>query len=83
MTYVRKAAQANEASQAMLICGSNNLSQLKSCLETAHNFLLSELQARDIINNLIKSIEQHWNTVCEEAELKRRGQETSMGKTVS
>ena len=59
----------NEASQAMLICGSNNLSQLKSCLETAHNFLLSELQARDIINNLINSIEQHWNTVCEEAEL--------------
>ena len=59
----------NEASQAMLICGNNNLSQLKSCLETAHNFLLSELQARDIINNLINSIEQHWNTVCEEAEL--------------
>ena len=59
----------NEASQAMLICGSNNLSQLKSCIETAHNFLLSELQAREIIEKLITAIEQHWNTVCEEAEL--------------
>ena len=59
----------NEASQAMLICGNNNLSQLKSCIETAHNFLLSELQAREIIEKLITAIEQHWNTVCEEAEL--------------
>ena len=59
----------NEASQAMLICGNNNLSRLKSCLETAHNFLLSELEARNIFEKLITAVEQHWDTVCEEAAL--------------
>jgi serine/threonine-protein kinase HipA len=59
----------NEASQAMLICGNNNLSQLKTCLETAHNFLLSEEQARGIIDKLTAAIEQHWDSVCAEAEL--------------
>jgi len=59
----------NEASQAMLICGNNNLSWLKSCLETAHNFLLSEEEARNIFEMLTATIEQHWDTVCEEAEL--------------
>jgi serine/threonine-protein kinase HipA len=59
----------NEASQAMLICGNNNLSQLKTCLETAHNFLLSEEQARGIIDKLTAAIERHWDSVCAEAEL--------------
>ncbi|MCB1816052.1 MAG: type II toxin-antitoxin system HipA family toxin [Candidatus Competibacteraceae bacterium] len=59
----------NEASQAMLISGSNNLSQLKTCLEAAHNFLLSEEDARAIFRNLTETIEQHWDAVCEEAEL--------------
>jgi serine/threonine-protein kinase HipA len=59
----------NEASQAMLISGDNNLSQLKTCIETAHNFLLSEEEAREIFGNLTATIEQHWETVCEEAEL--------------
>ena len=59
----------NEASQAMLICGNNNLSWLKSCLETAHNFLLSEVEARNNFEKLITTVEQHWDTVCEEAEL--------------
>ncbi len=59
----------NEASQAMLIAGNNNLSQLKTCLTTAHNFLLSENQAQAIFEKLTTAIEQHWNNVCEEAEL--------------
>lgn len=59
----------NEASQAMLISGNNNLSQLKSCLETAHNFLLSEVQARAIFEKMISAIKRHWDGVCEEAEL--------------
>lgn len=53
----------------MLISGNNNLSQLKTCLETAHNFLLSEDEAREIFRNLTGAIEQHWETVREEAEL--------------
>lgn len=59
----------NEASQAMLIAGNNNLSQLKTCLEAAHNFLLSETEARSIFKKLISVIEQNWEAVCEEAEL--------------
>lgn len=59
----------NEASQAMLISGDNNLSRLKTCLETAHNFLLSAEEASEIFGNLTAAIEQHWETVCEEAEL--------------
>ncbi len=58
-----------EASQAMLISGDNNLSRLKTCLETAHNFLLSEEDAREKFDSLTGVIEQHWGAVCEEAEL--------------
>lgn len=59
----------NEASQAMLISGNNNLSQLKSCLEAASNFLLSEEDARAIFAQLTEVIEDNWTAVCEEAEL--------------
>lgn len=59
----------NEASQAMLIYGDNNLSRLKTCLKAAHNFLLSEQEARKIFYSLIAAIEQNWTTVCKEAEL--------------
>lgn len=59
----------NEASQAMLVSGNNNLSQLKTCLETAHNFLLSAEDARAIFEELTTAIEQHWDSVCKEAEL--------------
>ena len=59
----------NEASQAMLIHGSNNMSRLKTCLEAAHHFLLSKEEAREIFGNLTASIEQHWDDVSEEAEL--------------
>lgn len=59
----------NEASQAMLIAGSNNLSQLKTCLAAARNFLLSEEEARAIFEHLQATIEQHWDAVCEEARL--------------
>ena len=59
----------NEASQAMLISGDKNLSQLKTCLETAHNFLLSEKEASETFGNLTAAIERHWEAVCEDAEL--------------
>lgn len=59
----------NEASQAMLIDGSNNLSQLKTCLATAHNFFLSEARAHEIFEKITTAIEKHWNSVCEEAKL--------------
>jgi serine/threonine-protein kinase HipA len=58
-----------EASQAMLISGNNNLSQLKSCLLAAHHFLLSEEEARNIFESQQLAIKQHWDSVCNEAEL--------------
>ena len=66
-----QARAGNEASQAMLIYGDNNLSQLKTCLDTAHNFLLSKEEACETCGNLTATIEQHWDAVCEEAELNK------------
>lgn len=59
----------NEASQAMLIHGNDNLSHLKTCLEAAHNFLLSEDDARAIFENQKGIIETCWDSVCDEAHL--------------
>ena len=59
----------NEATQAMLIVGNNNLSQLKICLEAAPNFLLSEQDARAIFEHQRSVITMQWETVCNEAGL--------------
>jgi len=59
----------NEASQAMLISGNNNMSQLKSCLKAANHFLLSENDARAIFTHLTGTIENNWSAISEEAEL--------------
>ncbi len=59
----------NEASQAMLISGNDNRSILKNCLKAAHNFLLSEDEAREIFANQKFLIEQNWDSVCQEAQL--------------
>lgn len=59
----------NEASQAMKIVGDRNLSQLKLCLEVAHQFLLSEDEAKNIFQGIKTVIREHWDGVCEEAQL--------------
>lgn len=59
----------NEASQAMLISGNDNSSRLVTCLESAHNFLLSRGDARALMDELQAAIEEHWNAVCDEAQL--------------
>lgn len=59
----------NEASQAMLISGNNRMSQLSACLEAAHNFLISQDEAREIFAQQIQTITHHWQDVCEEAKL--------------
>lgn len=59
----------NEASQAMLIAGNNNMSKLVGCIEAAHHFLLSPEEALSIITHQKESIEQNWKVVCDEAEL--------------
>ncbi|MBN1142468.1 MAG: type II toxin-antitoxin system HipA family toxin [Deltaproteobacteria bacterium] len=59
----------NEASQAMKIAGDNNLSQLKTCLRTAHNFLLSGKEAYGVFDQIEGTINDRWDDVCEEAQL--------------
>ena len=70
----------NEASQAMLISGNNNFSQLKSCLETAHNFLLSTDDARDIFEQQKTIITKNWAAVCNEAQLNDIDQKLLWGR---
>ena len=59
----------NEASQGMRITQNNNLSQLKTCSEVAHHFLLSKDQAKVIYTQQIECIKNNWGTVCDEARL--------------
>lgn len=59
----------NEATQAMLILGDNRFSQLKTCLEAAHHFLLSESEAIGICDRTETAIRENWDAVCEEAEI--------------
>jgi len=58
-----------EASQAMLISGNNRMSQLKVCLEAAHNFLVSAEEAREIFEKQQAIIESNWDEVCADAKL--------------
>jgi serine/threonine-protein kinase HipA len=59
----------SEATQAMLISGDNRLSKLKSCLEAAPHFLLSENEAKTIFDKQREAIEANWEKVCDEAGL--------------
>lgn len=59
----------NEATQAMLIVGNNRYSQLKTCLQAAHLFLLSDKEAADIIDRVETAIRDNWDSVCDEARL--------------
>ncbi|WP_180899966.1 type II toxin-antitoxin system HipA family toxin [Martelella soudanensis] len=60
----------NEATQAMLISGDNRMSTLKSCIDAAANFLLSEVEAVVIVEGQITTIANEWHRVCEEARLR-------------
>lgn len=59
----------NEASQAMLIHGNDNLSHLKTCLAAAYNFLLSANAARAIFEKQKEIIVANWDSICDEARL--------------
>lgn len=58
-----------EASQAMMIAGNDRSSRLATCLASAKNFMLSEAEARSVIDGQGAAIEKHWNAVCAEAKL--------------
>ncbi len=59
----------NEASQAMLISGDDRSSKLSTCLKTAHNFLLSEDDAKSIFEAQKEIIHCKWDAICHEAQL--------------
>lgn len=59
----------NETTQAMLISGNNRFSKIETCLETAHNFLLSRSEAFTIFEKQKDIIEENWDAICDEAKL--------------
>lgn len=59
----------NEASQAMRIHGSNNMSQVEVCLQAAPAFHLTRTQAWEIASGQVEMIRAHWDVVCSEAGL--------------
>ncbi|WP_213992447.1 HipA domain-containing protein [Sodalis sp. dw_96] len=59
----------NEATQAMLIIGDNRLSNLAVCLDAAPKFLLSKIEAGEIITHHIETVRVRWASICDEAEL--------------
>ena len=59
----------NEPTQAMLILEGERSSQLALCVRAASHFLLSQSDARDIIDRQLQGIHSHWRDVCDEAAL--------------
>jgi len=59
----------NEATQAMLIGGDNRMSRVSSCLDAAHQYLLSPDEAREIVSHQLTMIGDCWNDVCQKADL--------------
>jgi len=59
----------NEATQAMLISGTNRMSRLSSALEAAPQFLLDPYEAREIVAGQVRTIRERWTQVCDEAAL--------------
>ena len=53
----------------MLIKGENRMSTLHSCLAAAPDFLLSDKEARAIIEDQFATIAGEWKELCEEAGL--------------
>ncbi|MCP2221703.1 type II toxin-antitoxin system HipA family toxin [Bradyrhizobium elkanii] len=58
-----------EATQAMLILGQDRHSQIALCLKAAPSFLLNEAEAAAIVVHQIKTIQERWSDVCDEAAL--------------
>jgi len=58
-----------EASQAMLIYGTDNKSQLATCITAASAFLLDPSEAINIVNHQVAVIQHEWQATCAEARL--------------
>jgi serine/threonine-protein kinase HipA len=59
-----------ETAQAMAIGADGyRFSQVAGCVGRAYTYLLSEAEAREIVDRQIETIESQWNEVCDRAEL--------------
>jgi len=59
-----------EASQAMQIAPSGyRMSQLSGCVEAAATYLLNPVEAREIVDHQIETIESQWSEVCDLARM--------------
>ncbi|MFT5100984.1 MAG: serine/threonine-protein kinase HipA [Planctomycetaceae bacterium] len=69
-----------EASQAMLISGSNRLSRISSCLTAAPQFQITRKVALNIVEDQLHCIIEHWGSVCCESELSEIDQKLLWGR---
>lgn len=60
-----------EANQAMAVIGDDRRSLLEHCRLSAPSFLLSDVEARNIINSHASAIVAGWPELCDEAELSK------------
>ncbi|MBU2582590.1 MAG: HipA domain-containing protein [Alphaproteobacteria bacterium] len=58
-----------EATQAMLILGEDRSSQIATCLNAGHVFLLKPNEAATIVERQLTAIDDGWEEICEEAQL--------------
>lgn len=65
-----QARSGGEASQAMAIGPDGfRMSKVTGCVEAASTYLLSEHEAREIVDRQIETIESEWNEICELARM--------------
>lgn len=64
-----QARAGQEASQAMLINGSDRWSRIRSCLDASRHFHLAEDEAAALVEAQITVIGERWATICDEAAL--------------
>ena len=58
-----------QASQAMLIHGSECSSQVATCIASVSSFLLGWEEAISILNHQVSVVEEEWKAICDEANL--------------
>ncbi|MFW8641922.1 HipA domain-containing protein [Rhizobium beringeri] len=56
-----------EANQAMIVAGASRAAQLTNALAVSPSFLLSQLQARAIVDDQAAAIVANWRATCDEA----------------
>ncbi len=75
-----QARGAHEANQSLFIAGNDRTSRLVTCLAAAPKFLMSEQEARAVIDHQMATITELWAAVCDEAELSQADRNLLWGR---